>query len=190
MSAEGPSWSSNMHKTGWREEGATHISISSVSEQSCTCTAVCVPPRGLGPGGVLRSMWLVSIQNEDLRREFHKHRTYFFLPGLCFLVFLSLCYCLILWFDFLKNGGRYRVKQCSRNEAQRRWNRPPTSFKPTVSLLKTQGRHKYEGEQAGRPVHPCMCSISPQHTVGTERMQAQGNPSFYLNSSVVRSVSE
>lgn len=79
VSAQGPSESSSMHKPGRREEGVTHIFISSVSELSCTFSAECESlPGGLGPGGALRSLRLVSFQNKDLRREFHKHRTYFF----------------------------------------------------------------------------------------------------------------
>lgn len=99
VSAQGPSESSSMHKPGRREEGVTHIFISSVSELSCTFSAECESlPGGLGPGGALRSLRLVSFQNKDLRREFHKHRTYFFFPPLILLSSFSLP---LLLFNFV-----------------------------------------------------------------------------------------
>ena len=55
-------------------------------------------PGGLGSGGALRCLRLVGFQNKDLRREFHKHRTYFFFSPLILLSSFSLP---LLLFNFV-----------------------------------------------------------------------------------------
>lgn len=163
MSAQGPSWFSNMHKTEWREEGATHIFISSVSELSCTCAEECDLLSGAwhleehwGPWDLWASRTWISGEN------FTSKERIFFLPWLCFSSFSLPLLLFNLWFNILKNGRRYRVKQCCKNEGQllglpfANW--PPTSFKPIVILLKTK-RKIYKGEQVGSLIHPCICII-------------------------------
>lgn len=117
MSAEGPSRSSNMHKTGRREEGATHIFISSVSEASCTCRAQYESLLGVGPG---EALVLVTCEHpeQESREGISQAQNIFFSPSTLLSSFSLPLLLFNLWFNVLKNGGRYCVKQCSKNEAQ------------------------------------------------------------------------
>ena len=72
-------------------------------------------------------------------------------PPLTLLASFSLPLLLFnLWLNFLKNGGRYCVKQCCKNEAQllgphfEKW--PPTSFKPVVIPSTWREGETQEGE--------------------------------------------
>lgn len=74
-----------------------------------------------------------------------------------------------LWFNFLKNGGRYRVGQCCENEAQLLGlhfeNGPPTSFKPIVILLNTERKERWR-EESGRESYSSSCAhhLRPAHS--------------------------
>lgn len=107
----------------------------------------------------------------------------FFLPWFCFLVFLSLCYCLILWFDFWRMvGGAELSNTLGMRLSCDETGLPHLSNRLWVCLK--QGRHKYKGEQ-GRTSFASLYVWHPRPAHSRHRMNAlRKGWSFYLNSSV------
>lgn len=132
------------------------------------CGWVGVPPRGLEEPWGPCALWASRIRTSGGNFTSTEH----IFPPSTLLSSFSLPLLLFnLWFHFLKNGGRYRVRQCCKNEAQLRGlhfeNWPPTSFKPIVILLNTDWKERCR-EESGRESYSSSCAhhLRPAHSRG------------------------